>query len=107
MTRIKIFITALALLMGAAAMAQSDGHSESAPPVSGGTSTPMPAGYISTGTRSDETPAGAAAVTQSDPAAGPAEGTSTRLTRHPKGAKERHVRPLEMRRARRALKAKQ
>ena len=102
MTRIKMLLTALYLIMGTAAMAQSDGHNESAPPVSGGTSTPMPAGYMRTGSRSDEVPPGATAVTQPDPTVTSDEYGSTRLHKHPKGVKPPRRHPTKAGSARRA-----
>lgn len=84
-------------------MAQSDGHNESAPPVSGGTSTPMPAGYISnSNTPSNGVPPGAAAVTQPDPTVTTDEYGSTRLHKNPKGVKPPRRHPTKAGVARRA-----
>ncbi|MBS1594481.1 MAG: hypothetical protein JST90_09150 [Bacteroidetes bacterium] len=102
MPRIKMLITALALLLGGAAMAQSDGHSESAPPVSGGTSTPMPAGYIPNNAPSNGVPPGAAAVTQPDPTISQEDNGPTRLRKNPKGVKPPRRHPTKAGSARRA-----
>lgn len=102
MPHIKILITALSLLLGGAAMAQSDGHSESAPPVSGGTSTPMPAGYIPSNAPSNGVPPDAAAVTQPDPTINQEDNGPTRLHKNPKGVKPPRRHPTKAGSARRA-----
>lgn len=102
MPHIKILFFVLTLMLGGAAMAQSDGHNESAPPVSGGTSTPMPAGYINTNSPSNGVPPGAAAVTQPDPTMRPEDTGPTRLRKNPKGYKPPRRHPTKSGSARRA-----
>ncbi len=102
MPHIKILFTALTLLLGGAVMAQSDGHSESAAPVSGGTSTPMPAGYIPNNAPSNGVPPDAAAVTQPDPTISQEDNGPTRLRKNPKGVKPPRRHPTKAGSARRA-----
>lgn len=97
-----MLFTALCLVIGAVAMAQSDGHNESAPPVSGGTSTPMPAGYVPTNTPSEGVPPGAAAVTQPNPIINQEDNGPTRLRKNPKGVKPPRRHPTKAGSARRA-----